>query len=71
MWELYRRRLIATQIFIIGVCLVMRFYFDKTWLLAGICFVVMQVFSLVGAAWGNTLARRIEQARDELPLNRK
>ena len=48
---------------IIGVCLVMHFCFDKTWLLAGICFVVMQVFSVVGAAWGNTLARRIEQSR--------
>jgi uncharacterized membrane protein len=71
MWALYRRRFITTQSFILGVCLVMRFYFGKTWLLVGICFVVMQVFSIVGAAWGDTLAKRIEQSKDELPLNRK
>ena len=71
MWDIYRRRFVTMQLMIIGFCLVTRLYFHSDWPVVGICFVVMQVFSIIGAAWGNTLQKKLAQAKDEPPLARK
>jgi uncharacterized membrane protein YfcA len=71
MWEQYRKTLVPFQLFILAATVTMYFITGRQLLAALVVFVVMQVGSLIGAAWGARLKRRVGQRDDELPLQRK
>lgn len=70
MWEHYKKTLIPMQILIVAVTVTVYFILRRQWLVALVVFVVMQLGSLAGAAWGARLSRRIKQRSEELPLKR-
>ncbi len=59
------------QLFIVVFCLVTKYYFHRPWLVVGLCFLVMQVFSILGAAWGSTIQRRLEENQYDSPDRRR
>jgi hypothetical protein len=68
MWEHYRKTFWGTQAIIFAVTLCVYWFVGRLPARAAVFFVIMQVFSLIGAAWGARL-RRVAQARAErLPL---
>ena len=71
MWEQYRKTLIPFQIFILAVTVTVYFVLGRQWATALFVLLVMEVGSLLGAAWGARLKRKIERKDSELPLHRK
>jgi hypothetical protein len=67
-WQQYKKTLLVTQVFILLVCVVLC-------VLAGLTFVgvlpyllSMEVFSLIGTAWGLRLKRKVNAKLGRLPL---
>jgi uncharacterized membrane protein YfcA len=71
MWEQYRRRFFVTQAFILSIGLILKLYVKADWANILAAVLVMELGSVVGAAWGTRLSRKIEAKRDELPLDRR
>ena len=71
MWEQYRKRFVLTQLFILSLSAVLKFYVKADWLNTIAAFVVMQFGAVIGAWWGARLSRKIEAKRDQLPLHRR
>jgi uncharacterized membrane protein YfcA len=71
MWEAYRKRLVATQVMIVVVCVLLRWIVRLDWAVVAATFVVMQIGGLAGAWYGHRLVQKIRQQQDELPLHRK
>lgn len=58
-WEQYRKTLMPLQVFILAATVTMYFIAGREMLVAAVVFVVMQLGSLIGAAWGARLKRRV------------
>lgn len=71
MWEAYRKRFVFTQLFILVVCAALRFGAKTPWPNIGVFFGCMQIGGVVGAWWGNRLAKKIQASRDRLPLDQR
>jgi hypothetical protein len=71
MWAIYWKRLPITQLFILGVCALLRFAFASPWPKVAALFVVMQFSALAGAWWGNRLRRDLEQTDHRRPSGRQ
>ena len=71
MWEQYRKRFVLTQLFILSLSAVLKFYVKADWANTIAAFVVMQLGGVIGAWWGARLSRKILAKRDQLPLNRR
>ena len=68
MWTQYRKTLIPTQILVVTVCLCTFLLFKAPWQGVLAIFVAMQIGAILGARWAVRLRRKIEAARDPLPL---
>ncbi|MFT3785666.1 MAG: hypothetical protein QM770_05805 [Tepidisphaeraceae bacterium] len=66
MWELYKKRFLPTQAFVL-VCAAI-FYFVVTphdWQKTLSVVIVMEIFSVFGAVWGNRIKQALEK-RDRM-----
>ena len=71
MWAQYKKTLLISQLFIVGVCAALWYYKRMHPAALGVVFLTMQLASLLGAWWGAWLKRRIERDDKTLPLQRR
>ena len=66
----YARTFLWMQMFILGVCLLLRYVFDREWSVVIAAFVAMQIANVISAWNGARVRRKIEGASDRFPLER-
>ena len=64
MWAIYRRRLPIIQALFLAICALLRWRYDRPWIVVGVVFAFLQLSALMGAWWGNRLARQASQSQD-------
>jgi low temperature requirement protein LtrA len=73
MWQIYRKRFIPSQIFILVICVAVYFGFKETFNRVLTLFLAMQVFNIIGALWAVRLVQKLKDAQDaeQIPLKKK
>jgi len=67
MWEQYRKTLVPIQLFILVACITV-YYTVRLWQVAAGVLVIMEIGSLLGAAWAARMKTKMRTASDRLPL---
>jgi cobalamin synthase len=70
MWQFYRKTFLLMQAFILILLAVMHFYFKVSLVELIPYIVIMELFSVIGAAWSMRLRRKILSAKGDLPHKR-
>jgi hypothetical protein len=72
MWQIYRKRFIPSQIFIIVLCAIVYFFFKRPFPFVLTLFAAMQFFNILGALWAVRLVAKVNDAFDkkEVPLRK-
>ena len=67
MWDQYKRTFLGMQLVIAAVA-TLTFFVSHFWAHAVVFFFIMQLGSVLGAAWGNRLRRRIQARQYQMSI---
>ena len=69
MWQQYRKTFAGMQTVILLVAVGVYFFTGKSAINAAMCFVFMQLGSILGAAWAVRLKTKVAARQEQLPLS--